>query len=357
MDEIQRRAFMKGAAIGALAFSVGGAEVMLTPRQAQAQNVPLRTLTPEQAATLGAMGEALVPGAKDAGVVNFVDQQLSIPAEQALLEARIMNVRPPYANFYRSALGAIEGASQAKFSKAFTALTAAEQHDFIDLMRQNKLDGWKGPGSPFVYFLLAHRRGRRRLRHHGWLRPSRRALSAAYRTDAELVRSASMANEKVDVVIVGAGASGSVYAAVLAKAGKKVVLLEFGSRLAARRSDQLGFLGPPGQAGRPAVPARRQESVRLCLSGRLGCRRRGAALLRQLPAPDAERLQGQEHLRQGARLADRLRRHRAILGQGRRRRRRLRRRQGRGNLAAGGKTLSDAADEDVSGRRRLEERI
>jgi len=37
-----------------------------------------------------------------------------------------------------------------------------------------------------------------------------------------------MANEKVDVVIVGAGASGSVYASVMAKAGKKVVLLETG---------------------------------------------------------------------------------------------------------------------------------
>ncbi|MFZ0421597.1 MAG: GMC family oxidoreductase [Xanthobacteraceae bacterium] len=37
-----------------------------------------------------------------------------------------------------------------------------------------------------------------------------------------------MSNEKVDVVIVGAGASGSVYASVLAKAGKKVVLLDNG---------------------------------------------------------------------------------------------------------------------------------
>ncbi len=37
-----------------------------------------------------------------------------------------------------------------------------------------------------------------------------------------------MANEKVDVVIVGAGASGSVFASVMAKAGKKVVLLEQG---------------------------------------------------------------------------------------------------------------------------------
>jgi choline dehydrogenase-like flavoprotein len=37
-----------------------------------------------------------------------------------------------------------------------------------------------------------------------------------------------MAHEKVDVVIVGAGASGSVFASVLAKAGKKVVLLDSG---------------------------------------------------------------------------------------------------------------------------------
>jgi hypothetical protein len=85
MTAIERRAFMQGAGLGALAFVVGGAEVMLTPRQVRAAAVPLRTLNPEQAATLDAIGETLVPGAKEAGITNFVDQQLSIPAEQRCL--------------------------------------------------------------------------------------------------------------------------------------------------------------------------------------------------------------------------------------------------------------------------------
>lgn len=154
MDDIQRRAFMKGAAIGTYAFTVGGAAVMLAPRQAHAQNVPLRTLTADQAATLGAIGETLVPSAREAGIVNFVDQQISGPPEAALLQARILNVRPPYANFYRAALGAIDGNSDKAKGKKFAQLTPEEQHDFVNLMRQNKLDGWQGPPGPFVYTVL-----------------------------------------------------------------------------------------------------------------------------------------------------------------------------------------------------------
>jgi len=155
MDEIERRAFMKGAAIGTLAFTIGGAEVMLTPRQARAQGAALRTLTADLAATLDAMGETLVPSARDAGITHFVDQQISIPPEQALLEARIMNVKAPFANFYRAALGAIDSASSARYGgRNFAQLSGSEQHEFVDLMRQNKLDGWKGPAAGFVYFLL-----------------------------------------------------------------------------------------------------------------------------------------------------------------------------------------------------------
>ena len=155
MDDIERRAFVKGAAIGALAFTVGGTEVFLTPRQAQAQSVPLRTLSPAQAAALDAMGEALVPGAKQAGITNFVDQQISGPPEQALLQARILNVRPPYANFYRAALTAIDGTSdKANGGRKFAQLDADEQKNFVNLMRQNKLEGWQGPPAPFVYGIL-----------------------------------------------------------------------------------------------------------------------------------------------------------------------------------------------------------
>jgi gluconate 2-dehydrogenase subunit 3-like protein len=154
MTGIERRAFVQGAGLGALAFTVSGVEVMLTPRQAHAEGVPLRTLTQDQAATLDALGETLVPGAKEAGITQFIDQQISIPPEQALLQLRILNGRPPFANFYRAALGAVDAASSKIKGKKFAALSPAEQHEFVGLMRINKIDPWQGPPGPFVFNVL-----------------------------------------------------------------------------------------------------------------------------------------------------------------------------------------------------------
>jgi hypothetical protein len=154
MTTMQRRAFMQGAALGALAFTVGGAEVLLTPGEARAHGVPFRLLQAHEAETIEALGETLLPGARQAGIAHFIDQQISVPAEEALLEARIMNVRPPYANFYRAAITAVDRSSQAVHGRKFAELNALEQRDFVNLMRQNKIDGWQGPGAGFVYFLL-----------------------------------------------------------------------------------------------------------------------------------------------------------------------------------------------------------
>ena len=38
--------------------------------------------------TIEALGETIVPGARAAGIAHFIDQQLSVPLEEALLETR-----------------------------------------------------------------------------------------------------------------------------------------------------------------------------------------------------------------------------------------------------------------------------
>jgi hypothetical protein len=155
MNSIERRDFLKGSATGVFAFTVGGVEVLLSAREAQAQRVPFRLLKANEAETIEALGETLVPGARAAGIAHFIDQQLSVPPEEALLEARILNVRPPYDRFYRSAIAAVDNASQAINSgRKFGQLGPGEQHDFVDAMRQNKVQGWQGPGGSFVYLVL-----------------------------------------------------------------------------------------------------------------------------------------------------------------------------------------------------------
>ncbi len=154
MDDIARRGFVKSATLGALAFTVGGVEVLLTPNQARAQGVPFKTLRMDEVATLEAIGETLAIGARQAGISHFVDQQLSVPPEEALLSIRVSEARPPYVNFYRAALGGIERASQGLHQRKFSELSAAEQHDFVDLLRQSKLQPWQGPSQGGVYLTL-----------------------------------------------------------------------------------------------------------------------------------------------------------------------------------------------------------
>ncbi len=152
--ELERRVFLRAAGLGMLAFTLGGAEAMMTAAQARAQAVPFRVLTAGEAETIEALGETLVPGARQAGVSHFIDHQVSVPASEALLEARIVNVKPPYINFYRAAMAGIDSASERRHSRPFAEIPENEQAALVDLMRQNKIEGWQGPPGRLVYFVL-----------------------------------------------------------------------------------------------------------------------------------------------------------------------------------------------------------
>jgi hypothetical protein len=148
-----RRLVLKGAALGALAYTVGGAEVLLSPREALAQGVPLRVLSAEERAALEALGDTLVPGAKDAGLAHYVDQQLGVPASESLLVARALGVMPPYANFYRAGLAALDASSEKAHGAKFAALPQEKKNEFVERFRQKAPEGWSGPPSPFFYFV------------------------------------------------------------------------------------------------------------------------------------------------------------------------------------------------------------
>jgi hypothetical protein len=152
--ELERRVFLKAAGLGMLAFTVEGGAMLMTAAQARAQGVPFRLLQAPEAETIEALGETLVPGARQAGIAHFIDQQVSVPPGEALLEARTVNVRPPYVNFYRAALVGIDKACQARSGHPFAAAATTDQIALVDLLRQNKIENWDGPPAGLVYFVL-----------------------------------------------------------------------------------------------------------------------------------------------------------------------------------------------------------
>lgn len=154
MAAIGRRGFVKGATLGALAFTVGGVEVLMSPHEARARNVPFRLLDAHQGETLEALGETLVPQAREAGVAHYIDQQLSVPANESLLQARIFNFRPPFDEFYRNAIVTIDDHSRKLFRGDFAQLSASDRREFVDRLRQNKIEGWTGKPASLIYAVL-----------------------------------------------------------------------------------------------------------------------------------------------------------------------------------------------------------
>jgi len=117
-------------------------------------NPPLsrwRFITEQESILLDALVEQIIPtdewpGGRDAGVTNFIDQQLTGPYTR-------------YQETYRKGLLAIQETCKAKFQKRFEELHFAEQTRFLETMEAGKMEGdnWKnGFDSQFFRLVRDH---------------------------------------------------------------------------------------------------------------------------------------------------------------------------------------------------------
>ncbi len=152
---VTRREFVGRGGAGVLTFVVAGCERReMTPAAARDAGLDYGTLTGAEAATLDTLGDLFVPGARDAGLSYYLDQQLGADPAQQMLMLRYLGGTPPYVNFYRAGLSALGEMLAARNLPplpeldAETALTLARQ------IASGEVDDWRGPPPGFWYFVL-----------------------------------------------------------------------------------------------------------------------------------------------------------------------------------------------------------
>ncbi len=152
-----RRTMLAGAGaavgIGAFAYIVAGRPAFLTPGEARGAGAQLRSLTAEEARTLETLGDTLLPGAAEAGIAHFVDHHVSVPPAESLLILRNLDIPPPFVDFYRGGLAALDAHARAVHGAAFAALDAGQMRDLVGSIAQAPPAGWQGPPSPLFYFI------------------------------------------------------------------------------------------------------------------------------------------------------------------------------------------------------------
>jgi hypothetical protein len=124
----------------------------LSPAQARAAQVPLTTLLEPEAESLAALGNVVLPGASEAGLVEYVDSQLA--AQQPLLMYRYLDVPIPILDSYRGSLAALDSYALAQHALPFAGCAADQQTAIVAALATGATENWPGPPGPLVYFVV-----------------------------------------------------------------------------------------------------------------------------------------------------------------------------------------------------------
>jgi hypothetical protein len=149
-----RRQFLRSSGI-VLSIAVAGEVLLLSPAQARAAALPLQVLSAQEASTLEAITEAVVPGARKAGISQYIDKQLAAGHEESLLMLKYLGVpQTDYLSFYRGGLRSTAALAQSRFGRGWSELKAEEVDALIGEIAEKQPEEWAGPPAPFFFFVI-----------------------------------------------------------------------------------------------------------------------------------------------------------------------------------------------------------
>jgi hypothetical protein len=127
---------------------------LFNPREARAKNLPFKILSPDEVAAVESLSEALVPGARAAGVSHYIDHELASPSPRLML--RFAQLRGPMTPYYRGALAAFVSSMKAQGHGAFSSLSPDAQHTIIEALRTGTIKPWgeSAVAAPVFYGMM-----------------------------------------------------------------------------------------------------------------------------------------------------------------------------------------------------------
>jgi hypothetical protein len=148
---ISRRLLLAQMAAGAAALAVNSACGPISPKRARAEGLQLKHLTDAEGQTLEALGDTLLPGAAEAGVAHYVDDQLG--RDEPLLFLKYVDWTGGDAAFYKDGLAALERHSLERNGRSFVSSSTEERVALVGEISRVNPPGWNGPPAPLFYFV------------------------------------------------------------------------------------------------------------------------------------------------------------------------------------------------------------
>lgn len=150
-NALTRRDVVGAIGAGLVAANAAGSESLLEAADSQSQAGTPRNFSPAECRILEALGDTLLPGAAEAGIARYIDDQLS--REMPLLFLSYMDYAGPYVDFYKNGLKALDEESRKRYGQSFTALDSEKKTALIRDLSQQDPPGWQGPPAPLFYFV------------------------------------------------------------------------------------------------------------------------------------------------------------------------------------------------------------